>query len=120
MKILCDNPDYPEDKGQVSLEDPGETWPICEQLPCQCLGFGMSKEESLEVLQTSCPSEESVDQYTSVSALNYTIPKRQNCGTYKPNNPNSTNTCFCDDYDPRKCIIAAKALRVTERCHKSL
>ena len=43
MKILCDNPDYPEDKGQVSLEDPGETWPICEQLPCQCLGFGMSK-----------------------------------------------------------------------------
>ena len=40
IKILCDNPDYPQDNGKVSSKEDmtPETWPECKQLPCQCLG----------------------------------------------------------------------------------
>ena len=66
----------------------------------------MDVEESLAVIQTSCTTEDNVLEYRSVSDLNYTIPKRENCGTYKPKNTNITSRCFCDDiYDPRKMKI---------------
>lgn len=65
----------------------------------------MDVEESLAVIQTSCTTEENVLEYTSVADLNYTIPKRENCGSYKPQNPNITSRCYCDDYDPRKLWI---------------
>ena len=101
MKILCDNPDYPEEKGKSEIKEP-ESWPICKQLPCSCLGYSMNADESLSVLETSCPPEENIVQYTNVAGINYTVPRRENCGTYKPQNPNSTNTCYCEDLDPRK------------------
>ena len=62
----------------------------------------MGIEETLNILQTSCTTEDNVLVYTSVSNMNYTVPKRENCGTYKPQNPNITSRCFCEDYDPRK------------------
>ena len=62
----------------------------------------MDVEETLNILQTSCTTEDNVLVYTSVSNMNYTVPKRENCGTYKPQNPNITSRCFCEDYDPRK------------------
>ena len=62
----------------------------------------MDIEETLNILQTSCTTEDNVLVYTSVSNMNYTVPKRENCGTYKPQNPNITSRCFCEDYDPRK------------------
>ena len=62
----------------------------------------MDVEESLNILQNSCTSEDNVLVYTSVSDLNYAIPKKENCGSYKPKNPNITSRCFCEDYDPRK------------------
>ena len=62
----------------------------------------MDVEENLNILQTSCTTEDNVLVYTSVSNMNYTVPKRENCGTYKPQNPNITSRCFCEDYDPRK------------------
>ena len=101
MKILCDNPDHPEDNGKSEIKEP-ESWPICKQLPCSCLGYSMNGDESLSVLETSCPPEENIIQYTNVAGINYTVPRRENCGTYKPQNPNSTNTCYCEDLDPRK------------------
>ena len=62
----------------------------------------MDVEETLNILQTSCTTEDNVLVYTSVSNMNYTVPKRENCGTYKPQNPNITSRCFCEDYDTRK------------------
>ena len=62
----------------------------------------MDVEETLNILQTSCTTEDNVLVYQSVSNMNYTVPKRENCGTYKPQNPNITSRCFCEDYDPRK------------------
>ena len=62
----------------------------------------MDIEETLNILQTSCTTEDNVLVYTSVLYMNYTVPKRENCGTYKPQNPNITSRCFCEDYDPRK------------------
>ena len=62
----------------------------------------MDIEETLNILQTSCTTEDNVLVYQSVSNMNYTVPKRENCGTYKPQNPNITSRCFCEDYDPRK------------------
>ena len=62
--------------------------------------------ESLNILQNTCKSEDNVLAYKSVYDLKYTIPKRENCGTYKPKNTNITSRCFCDDiYDPRKMKI---------------
>ena len=67
---------------------------------------GLDVEESLNILQNTCKSEDNVLAYKSVYDLKYTIPKRENCGTYKPKNTNITSRCFCDDiYDPRKMKI---------------
>ena len=52
IKILCDNPDYPQDNGKVSSKEDmtPETWPECKQLPCQCLGkFFYSKSLSSQI-----------------------------------------------------------------------
>jgi hypothetical protein len=107
ITLLCDNPDYPVENGQVSLVAP-DPWPVCQKLACHCLGYTLTVEESLRVLRTSCPSAKTVTQYKNVNNVNYVVAKRTNCGTYKPYkgfNPTSENGCICEELGVRKFLM---------------
>lgn len=102
VDILCDNFDYPEDKGVSNVVYPNP-WPVCSPLPCVCLGDSdLTAEQALNITKTSCPSEETANLFVDVLNRTYTIPKRQNCGTFKPTDPTRLNQCNCEDLDDRK------------------
>ena len=51
VQILCDAPKSGA-KGQTEAVAP-TPWPVCQKLPCQCLGYGPSVSQSLNILQVS-------------------------------------------------------------------
>ena len=76
------------------------TWPICTPLECTCLGDpSLTAEQVLNITDTSCPSGETIDKLVDVSNKTYPIPRRVNCGTYKPESPNYDNQCTCPDLE---------------------
>ena len=100
MDVLCDYPNYPNDIGNSEIKPPNP-WPICVPLECVCLGDeSLSIEEALNITQKSCPSFETVSQNIDVSNRTYTVPKREHCGTFKPEDPTYENKCTCPDLDP--------------------
>ena len=78
-----------------------DPWPLCSPLDCVCLGNTtlLSAEQGLNITTTSCPSEDTVQTYTDVKNNTYTIPKREHCGTFKPEDPTYANKCDCPDLD---------------------
>lgn len=76
------------------------TWPICTPLECTCLGDpALTVEQILNITDSSCPSGETIDRLVDVSNKTYPMPKRVNCGTYKPESPNYENKCTCPDLE---------------------
>ena len=104
IDVFCDNPDYPEDKGNVDLASTTPNpWPVCEPLPCTCLGSDdLTPSQGLNITQKSCLSEQTIDYFKDVLNRTYTIPRRENCGTYKPTDPTAENKCICPEQDTRK------------------
>lgn len=84
------------------------SWPVCEPLDCVCIGYGLTNEQNINVLDTSCPSEDTYDLYEdSLTGDGFIIPNRAHCGTFKPDEPTHESRCKCTEamdpkYAPRK------------------
>lgn len=102
MYSLCTTPVT----NNVGTITPISSWPTCEQLPCNCLGKdnGLTVEQSTAVLETSCASQGTYDVYqdSAIDGQAFIIPKRFNCGTYKPLEPTWESRCQCDDLGTRE------------------
>ena len=114
IKVLCKKPvtgTYPNEKGVTDVTADkilGKNWPVCEQLPCICLGDpDLPKEKAMQVLRFECNSTTNFDSFIDVSGKAYIIPKVEHCGTYKPNSPTPGGhaRCECTDLDPRKLLF---------------
>ena len=105
VKLLCNLPDP---AGEASLVQTAITpsWPTCAPLPCQCIGYDLDEAEAKLALEENgaCQSNDTYTMYSKiVDDASYIIPKRFNCGTFKPSNPTWETRCTCDDVrEPRK------------------
>ena len=94
IDVLCDFVN-----GESEIVEPNP-WPLCTPLKCVCLGnASLTNEQGLNITRTSCPSENTVNTFKDVSNRIYAIPKREQCGTFKPDDPTSDNTCVCPELD---------------------
>ena len=100
---------YPNERGVANVDASkinDKDWPVCEQLPCVCLGDDRlivnSVDKSIEVLRFECNDTTNFDSFIDVSKNTYIIPKAENCGTYKPDSPSAGARCECPDIPPRK------------------
>lgn len=97
MPILCEGtPENPT----INL---ATTWPECKQLSCVPMGqSGLNLTQSVNVLETSCPSNDTYTMFTDAqNQEGYIIPKRFHCGTYKPNDPTYASKCPIEAYGKR-------------------
>ena len=109
-----------------ATKSPPDPWPICAQLPCVCLGNldenvgaldKLTQTQATQVLRFPCNSTSNSDMYKAVTGKNYLIPKRVNCGTYKPERPTYDNRCECPDMGIRKSVVAVVVVvKVTTLC----
>ena len=54
------------------------------------------------MLETACASADAFDAYESVDGRAYAVPRRENCGSYKPDAPTKESKCVCGDLGERK------------------
>eukprot|EP00094_Tigriopus_californicus_P010586 TCALIF_10213-PA protein Name:"Protein of unknown function" AED:0.03 eAED:0.03 QI:9/0.8/0.81/1/1/1/16/76/1266 len=98
MPVLCEGtPENPT----INL---ASTWPECKPLSCVPMGqSGLNFTQSVNVLETSCASNDTYTMYTDAqSHEGYIIPKRFHCGTYKPNDPTHASKCLIEEHGPPK------------------
>lgn len=102
MRVFCG-----KDGSNNGVLTPITEWGTCAQLPCKCLGKdnGLSVDQSLRVLETSCPSNDSYTAHTDKLGKGFIVPKRINCGTYKPLSPTWQSRCECTEKGTRKLLI---------------
>ena len=117
---MCDKPvsgDSGNERGVVDVSSSsikGFPWPTCAQLPCVCLGDpnlkvcnqdeSICQDQSKQVLRFECNATTNFDSYIDVTGKKYIIPKVENCGTYRPDQPTPLARCQCPDLPDRRCF----------------
>ena len=64
--------------------------------------YSFCGDVGLSVLETACASADAFDAYESVDGRAYAVPRRENCGSYKPDAPTKESKCVCGDLGERK------------------